>query len=515
MKHQLVVNKSLQKMVPGVWLTAAAVSICLLTVFILVGMISARGLSYFLPSPVQTIVLQQPIAGQSQYVGQILAQEDSYQALNDRESAAQRILLRHTTSNLARSKYLWIELNEIKSMRLDKDIMVVERLNASPLFVYAYQTSQAKLLAKLEQINQLQDRVAELRRGKLSRLLDQVDQAGPDLPSIRDSLADVEAEISALQQKMQQKNLLVTNIYGQQVEIKAQELATLYWPNQMNFWQKSKFFVQRFIDFVSDYPREANTRGGVFPAIFGTVLMVLLMSLLVAPMGVIAAIYLHEYAGNNWLTRIIRIAVINLAGVPSIVYGVFGLGFFVYFVGTGIDEIFFSEQLPSPTFGSPGILWSALTLAILTLPIVIVTTEEGLSRIPVSIREGSYALGANRSETIWRVILPMASPAIMTGLILAVARAAGEVAPLMLVGVVKMAPTLPLDNVFPYLHLDRQFMHLGFHIYDLGFQSSQIEAVRPMVFATAFLLILIVVFLNLAAVSLRNRLNYKYHYTKR
>ena len=182
----------------------------------------------------------------------------------------------------------------------------------------------------------------------------------------------------------------------------------------------------------------------------------------------------------------------------------------MYMVGGTIDDVFFSAQLPTPTFGTPGILWSALTLAIMTLPVVIVSTEEGLSRIPSSVRNGSLALGATQAETLWRIVLPMASPAIMTGLILAVARAAGEVAPLMLVGVVKMAPTLPVDVHFPFVHLDRKFMHLGYHIYDVAFQSPNVEAARPLVYATSFLLVTVIVSLNLTAIGIRNHLREKF-----
>lgn len=234
------------------------------------------------------------------------------------------------------------------------------------------------------------------------------------------------------------------------------------------------------------------------------------MSIIVMPLGVVAAIYLHEYAKDNAFTRVIRVAVINLAGVPSIVYGVFGLGFFVYTIGSSIDALFYAERLPAPTFGTPGLLWSALTLAVLTLPVVIVTTEEGLTRIPSSVRHGSLALGATQFETIWRIVLPMASPAIITGLILAIARAAGEVAPLMLVGVVKLASSLPVDGEFPFVHLERKFMHLGFHIYDVGFQTTNIETARPLVYATSFLLVTVIVALNLTAISIRNNLREKY-----
>ncbi|MGH8552299.1 MAG: phosphate ABC transporter permease PstA, partial [Methylococcales bacterium] len=274
--------------------------------------------------------------------------------------------------------------------------------------------------------------------------------------------------------------------------------------------EKFGFYCTKLWEFVSDEPREANTEGGIFPAIFGTVLMVLIMSLLATPMGVIAAVYLSEYANQGFLTRVIRIAVNNLAGVPSIVYGIFGLGFFVYFLGSGIDRIFFPESLPAPVFGTPGLLWASITLAILTLPVVIVATEEGLARIPRSIREGSLALGATKAETLWRTVIPMASPAIMTGMILAISRAAGEVAPLMLVGVVKLAPSLPFDGNFPYLHLERKFMHLGFHIFDVGFQSPNVEAARPLVYATALLLVIVIVVLNITAITVRNHLREKY-----
>ena len=294
------------------------------------------------------------------------------------------------------------------------------------------------------------------------------------------------------------------------VDIKLSQIVRAFQANKMSLTEKLSFYIEKLVEFVTEDPREANTEGGIFPAIFGTVLMVIVMSIMVTPLGVIAAVYLREYAHQGAFTRILRIAVNNLAGVPSIVYGVFGLGFFIYFVGSGIDQAFFPEALPAPTFGTGGMLWASITLAILTLPVVIVATEEGLSRIPRSIREGSLALGATKAETLWRVVLPMASPAMMTGVILAIARAAGEVAPLMLVGVVKLAPSLPLDGNYPYLHLDQKFMHLGFHIYDVGFQSPNVEAARPLVYATSLLLVVVIALLNLSAVAIRNRLRERY-----
>jgi phosphate transport system permease protein len=302
----------------------------------------------------------------------------------------------------------------------------------------------------------------------------------------------------------------VTDVNGKTQQIKIKDIVHVHQPNSMNLLQKVGHFFAMIAGFLVDEPREANTEGGVFPAIFGTVLMVLLMSIMVTPFGVVAAVYLREYAKQGAVTKLIRVAVNNLAGVPSIVFGVFGLGFFVYFLGGNIDRLFFPEYGSTPVFGTPGLLWASLTLALLTLPVVIVSTEEGLSRIPKAVREGSLALGATKFETIWKVVLPMSSPAMMTGLILAIARAAGEVAPLMLVGVVKLAPTLPLDGNFPYLHLERKFMHLGFHIYDVGFQSPNVEAAKPLVFASSFLLVLVIVVLNLSAIMIRNKLREKY-----
>jgi phosphate transport system permease protein len=299
-------------------------------------------------------------------------------------------------------------------------------------------------------------------------------------------------------------------VSGEEIEIPLDKIVRGYRPNAMGLLDKTVFYFTKLWELAADDPREANTEGGIFPAIFGTVLMVLIMSVIVTPFGVVAAVYLREYARQGTMTRIIRIAVNNLAGVPSIVFGMFGLGFFVYILGGSIDRLFYPEALPAPTFGTPGILWASLTLALLTLPVVIVATEEGLARIPRALREASLALGATKAETLWRIVLPMASPAMMTGLILAVARAAGEVAPLMLVGVVKLAPSLPLDGNIPFLHLERKFMHLGFHIYDVGFQSPNVEAARPLVYATALLLVGVIVVLNLAAIRIRNRLRERY-----
>ena len=321
---------------------------------------------------------------------------------------------------------------------------------------------------------------------------------------------ELEQSLTTLNQDIRRDAVVMRSADGAEVELSMASIIDAWRPNEMGLGAQVGHYLHMAWSFVTDDPREANTEGGIFPAIYGTILMVLLMSVVVTPFGVVAGVYLREYAKQGVLTRTIRIAVNNLAGVPSIVYGVFGLGFFVYTLGGSIDQLFFEAALPSPTFGTGGLFWASLTLALLTLPVVIVSTEEGLSRIPRSIREGSLALGATQWETLWRTIIPMASPGIMTGLILAVARAAGEVAPLMLVGVVKLAPSLPLDGDYPFLHPERKFMHLGFHIYDVGFQSPNVEAARPLVYATALLLVVVIVLLNMVAIHVRNGLREKY-----
>ncbi len=320
----------------------------------------------------------------------------------------------------------------------------------------------------------------------------------------------LQAEAAKLRAGLAGSSFIGMTADGREVNIPAEKLLGAFPANRAGFGERLAEMGHRIWKFLSEDPREANTEGGVFPAIFGTVVMTLVMSLFVTPFGVICAIYLREYAKQGHLVRIVRISVNNLAGVPSIVFGVFGLAFFVYYVGSGIDQALFADKLPTPTYGTPGILWASLTLALLTLPVVIVATEEALSAVPRGVREAALACGASKWQTIQRVVLPASLPGILTGVILAMARGAGEVAPLMLVGVVKLAPSLPIDGIAPFIHPERKFMHLGFHIYDLGFQSPDAEAAKPMVYATALLLIIVVVTLNLTAILIRNRLKKRF-----
>ena len=313
-------------------------------------------------------------------------------------------------------------------------------------------------------------------------------------------------ELGALYAENARYHVVVRDVEGREKTLPIAGVVRGFLPNDMTWAQRMGLYLTRFWEFLWEDPREANTEGGVFPAIFGTVMMVIIMSIVVVPFGVVAALYLREYAKQGPLVRVVRIAVNNLAGVPSIVFGVFGLGFFVYVIGGTLDQVFYEDALPTPTYGTGGILWASLTLALLTVPVVIVATEESLSSIPGEWREGSLALGATKWETLRKIVIPGALPGILTGTILAMARGAGEVAPLMITGVVKLAPTLPVDGHWPFFHLERKFMHLGFHIYDVGFQSPNVEAAKPMVFMTTLLLILIVIALNLTAIAIRNRL---------
>lgn len=257
--------------------------------------------------------------------------------------------------------------------------------------------------------------------------------------------------------------------------------------------------------FLWTAPEHGMTGGGIFPAIFGTLFLVILMTIAVIPLGVMTAIYLHEYAPKkSQLVHWIRLAIQNLAGVPSIVFGLFGLGFFIEFVGSGMDKFFFGGQL---VFGQPAIIWAALTMALLTLPTVVVATEEALRAIPVSYREVAYSLGATRLQMVYKIILPQAVGGILTGGILAVSRGAGEVAPILFTGAAYYLPYLPKK-------LNDQFMELGYHIYVMATQSPDVEATKPILYATVFVLLALTFGLNFTAVWIRSRIRRRLRLTK-
>ena len=542
---------------PWIWLTAGTVSFSLIMVFGLLALITLRGMGHFWPQDVARLQLTPTETGVSYALGEFVDQETVTAArvralgieVPEGQDFVDRFLLKIGNRDVVGFDFKWFNEAEFSAVDYPDNVFVAEREEWGNFYGFARgitESGQPLVLDESELLAEIERRLArkhelkvrieaiqndamgavnhELERLRLRTRGLELEAAAADDPRYR-QIADaragldqryevLSAELGKLYEAIERDTLIAETIEGRQVEIGFHALLRYFMPNRMGLIDKSAHYLSKIVEFVVDDPREANTEGGVFPAIFGTVMMVMLMSVFVTPFGVVAAIYLREYAHQGTLTRIIRIAVNNLAGVPSVVYGVFGLGFFVYYLGGSLDRLFFPEALPAPTFGTPGMLWSSLTLALLTVPVVIVATEEGLSRIPRAIREGSLALGATKAETLWRTVLPMATPAMMTGLILAVARAAGEVAPLMMVGVVKLAPALPLDGNFPFLHLDRKFMHLGFHIYDVGFQSPNVEAARPLVYATSLLLVIIIVTLNLAAITVRNRLREKYNATE-
>ncbi len=536
---------------PWIWLNAGAVTISVIMVVGLLALIAVRGLGHFWPKTVYEIEYLDnkvtiQIIGERVETEEVLKQRilESGIAVESDDELIERSLIKVGNRDFLGVDFmLTVEPNELQVDK-PKDVLVLERTQWGNFYGYLQQIKNngevlnldesakwQELASRLERVDDLRDRIEHIEKVEIGRINYQLEKLrlkkrGLELDestdeekfqAIEDKRAEFNAdyevlksELDALYREMSRDSVTAKIMNGKEVEIMLANVVKAYRPNAMSLGEKIIFYIKTFWGFITDDPREANTEGGIFPAIFGTVLTVMLMSVVVMPFGVIAAIYLREYAKQGFLTRLVRISVNNLAGVPSIVYGVFGLGFFVYVVGGTIDELFYSAALPAPTFGSGGLLWASLTLALLTVPVVIVATEEGLSRIPRSIREGSLALGATKAETLWRTILPMTSPAIMTGLILSIARAAGEVAPLMLVGVVKLAPSLPLDGNAPFIHLDRKFMHLGFHIYDVGFQSPNVEAARPLVYATALILVLVIIILNLAAIYTRNHLREKY-----
>ncbi len=520
---------------PFIWLTGGALCVALLMVAGLVGLILMNGLGFFWPREVTRLTL---LDGKT-VTGQLVEREEI-----PGKPGQHRVKLKVGNRDLYGADFLWLDESQVGGRAHPPEVAVIERtewgvligtikeireaggrvLTTGPIVdkdaLHGLLADAARVRREIRAIetgaigaiNHRQERI----RLRLRTLEREGGFDGPQARALREELAGLDARYQAQATRLgelraqQTASVVVAADGGKQKELPLGQVVDVYFPNAMGVPAKVAHYAGKAWEFVSDDPRESNTEGGVFPAIFGTVMMVMIMSVLVTPLGVLAAFYLREYAKQGAFVSMVRIAVNNLAGVPSIVFGVFGVGFFVYLVGGSIDRLFFSESLPTPTFGTGGILWASLTLSLLTVPVVIVATEEGLAAIPRGLREASLALSATKLETTLRVVLPAVTPSILTGLILAMARAAGEVAPLMITGVVKLAPALPVDGFWPFVHLDRKFMHLGFHIYDVGFQSPNVDAARPMVFTTTLLLLLIVVFLNFFAIAMRNRLRRKY-----
>jgi phosphate transport system permease protein len=517
-----------------IWLTGAALAFCLMMIGGMVAVILYHGAGVFWP---EDLVLLRLKSGE-QILGQVVDRQEI-----PHQPAGHRLQLKVGNRDAYGLDFRWVDEAEIAQCERPVDAVVCERTEWGDFigFVAGVRRGEIQvagggdegwqaLQPLLEESRGLTARIRQQERqviGELNirlerlrleiRRLEQQGNRAADLDRLQTEQgrlwAEYEAQVETLDDWRGQAQVpVVTAVLagGAERQLPVADIVRAYRPNRMGVWDKTWLYLARSWAFVSGEPRESNTEGGIFPAIFGTVMMVMLMSLAAVPFGILAALYLREYARQGALVRLIRIAVNNLAGVPSIVFGMFGLGFFVYGLGSAIDWLFYAESLPSPTFGTGGILWASLTLALMTVPVVIVSTEEALAAVPREIREGALALGSTKFQMVWSVVLPGALPGILTGIILATARGAGEVAPLMITGVVKLAPDLPLDGHWPFFHLERKFMHLGFHIYDVGFQSPNVEAARPMVYTTALLLLLLVLLLNLTAIVVRNRLRRRY-----
>ncbi len=524
---------------PWVWFTSLGLIVGLVMVIGLLGLVLVNGFSVFWAPEAPTVRL----ADGTTHIGQLAQRRirPGSPASDPRFERQYQVGLREVHG----ASYVWVDELKVASESVDPAVLGLERMENGPAFVLPVALVDARgerlpaaapaffaaLRSEVERAGQVREQLADINRR-------QVGEVNAEMETLRISqrraedrreptqaivarLAKLEARFAELKAAADKvaagssaARLEVRDAAGRALTIPVSALVRAWQPNRMSFGQRFGLLCERLREFLFDEPREANTEGGLMPAIFGTLVMTVFMSLLVTPFGVIAAIYLREYAKDGPVLRAVRICVNNLAGVPSIVFGVFGLGFFVYVLGGSLDRLFFADQLKynnnTPVLGTGGLLWCSLTLALMTLPVVIVATEEALSAVPRGMREASLAAGASKWQTIRDILLPASAPGILTGVILAMARGAGEVAPLMLVGVVKLAPTLPVDGLAPFLHLDRKFMHLGFHIFDLGFQSPDSDAARPMVFATTLLLIVLVVCLNLGAISIRNRLRARF-----
>jgi len=526
-------KKFLRRGEPFVWATGMALSVIITMTALLLYVVIANGIAVFWPQDLVQITLND---------GRIALGEITRREKDDHNVPRLQLKIGNRETNGL--DFTWINEPDIRSRTYPKELYAIERqengnfygslaeVHSPEITVIEGQDTLDEALDKarkqaeplLESKKELSQKIGALNQslekasGKLAgyrhRHLDEQDERIKALIATETNLKarfnDLVDDGRKNTEQLAAYYALFKTADGQASTVRLADMVRLYRPNAMGILAKIRHYASKLVELFVDDPRESNTEGGLFPAIFGTVMLVLLMSLLSFPLGVITGIYLREYAHPGITVKIVRIAVNNLAGIPSIVYGIFGLGFFIYGIGSMLDQFFFPERLPSPTFGTGGILWASLTLGLLTVPVVIVATEEALGSIPPSIREGSLALGATKFQTLTRLLLPMASPGIMTGFILAMARAAGEVAPLMITGVVKLAPSLPIDGQFPYFHLNRKFMHLGFHIYDIGFQSPNVEAAKPMVYVTTLLLILIVLSLCSVAIYLRNKMRARY-----
>ncbi|HEY2147672.1 MAG TPA: ABC transporter permease subunit [Pirellulales bacterium] len=622
---------------PMVWLTGGALALSMVMVVGLLVLVFVQGIGTFWPIPVEKLTT----ADGQVYLGELTRSEtyrpedhafrdlpkpvadEARKKVAESGGVATRRLYRIGNFELTQTPFRWVDDFLVLRVEQPKWAMVVERFQNMRFYgeLKALKIDGQIVAATPEEawqkFNEIQPEVDRRRnqaiaidkgeRGALDRTVNSARLAktqaeldyGDDSPKARQAAADlqrvermaseqrrkIQAEIDKLNKENARYALVIKPVQSGPVDIRLDNIVRAYPANQLSFGNKLGVYLSRWGEFLTDDPRDSNTAGGYFPAIWGTIAMTLIMTIIVVPFGVLAALYLREYAKSGPITSAVRIAINNLAGVPSVVFGAFGLGFFCYGLGGYIDTgpespwptgVWFAllaadalvgviaffiglsggsnpraipsqrslqlrrlamalwfvslglaallvAKMPffhgfyranaingSSVFNGGGLLWASLTLALLTAPVVIVATEEALAAVPYSMREGSYACGASKWQTIRRIVLPRALPGILTGMILAMARGAGEVAPLMLVGVKKYTPALPMDSSFPYVHPSRSFMHLAYMIYDVGFNSPDSEAARSMLFTATLLLITIVALANLAAIWLRKRLRRKF-----
>ena len=520
---------------PMVWLTSMGLAVGLAMVVFLLYTIIVNGASVFWPKRVHAWTIE--VDGKQEPLwGELARVQDK------RVGDGEEMQVFTGNRDAFNASFRFVDLAAVKAQETPTGIIEIERMEygdaiglpvkltladgstlpaEDPAFRERLATLVAEVGARREEISYLEKGLIgensrdiyrqdiRVRKGKRTGDAAMVAEAEAEITRLKAIFDTLSAKATTLREQQSANRLVIRLSNGKERRIVLGQIASYYFPNELGLASRLGKTVANVWGFLFENPREANTEGGIFPAIVGTFVMTMLMSVCVTPFGVLAAIYLREYARQGPFVRAVRIAINNLAGVPSIVFGVFGLGFFVYGVGGAIDNMFFQDRLPTPTYGTGGIIWAAATLALMTVPVVIVATEESVAAVPRGAREGSLALGASKWQTIQRIVLPAAVPGILTGLILAMARGAGEVAPLMLVGVVKLAPGLPIDGTWNDTDL-LKFMHLGFHIYDLGFQSPDSDAAKPMVYATTFFLICLVLVLNLTAILMRERLRKKF-----
>ncbi|QDU60065.1 Phosphate transport system permease protein PstA [Planctomycetes bacterium Pan216] len=539
---------------PMHWLTGGALAMVVLSVGGLLGLLLVHGLFAFWPKPIVRLSMTDGRA----YLGEVLSWNASPTAsarrdlivasrsASDPETIGDMILRvsnRSPSPSSSDSGIVRLPRRAIASQTIDPWAVAIDlggnvRLFGTPTAFYEQSTLIADEPARIWPLFETRHREVRQQRRDAQREKDNVladvdrllaskrrelaaararSQASPqavddaeealayarsesdkELDRLRERLAQVEAST-------QRYRMIVKGTDGTTWNLALVDIVRGSAPNQAGFLSAVVTSCERWKEFLTTGAGDSVQQSGIYPAIVGTLAVTMIMTVLVVPVGVMAAFFLREYTRNPTLRFCLRITIRNLAGIPSIVFGVFGLLLFCDTIGPALDALWFADSLPWPTFGKGGLLWAGCTLALLTLPVVIVSTEDAVAVVPSSVRQASYACGASQWQTIQRVILPYALPGIATGTLLAIARAAAAVAPLMLVGAVTMTHGSEGNETFSQLQLDQEFMHLGLHVYNLAFETDDHWTTRPLLYATALVLLVIVISLNMVAIALRSR----------